>query len=188
MAVRRAWYKSQEYKQPFDKRTLGDGSTVECCLLAIVGEDGSITHRLTRVYPWGYEQVIEFYILPHGETKYTRQDPGPASPVAHLSESQRKRQFEESVAAGELNIVARGAVPGQGISDTYSHEIRRTVATSDEFERESERLRFARCMRSDYSTMHRGGDPSVSSGGGGLGSIEAFDASRGGVPPLPKRG
>lgn len=187
MALRRAWYKSSEYKQCMGPKTLGDGSVVEVVAMTISSLDGSDSFRLTRIYPWGYEQVIEFKILPHGETQYSRQDPGPASPVKHLTEAQRKRQFEEAVAAGELNITARGAVPGQGISDTYVHETRKHITRSADFEDEFDRMHLARVMQSDHSTMHGRGAPAPVKIPSSLGSIETFDANLG-APPRPQRG
>lgn len=172
---RRAWYKSAEYhSEEWQEKTLGDRSKVE--FGALREEPGF--YMIHRTYPWGFEQKIVYSVLPSGERKYHRQDPGPESP-----QKEPAKAFEEALQNGEVRVHARGAVPGQGISDTYVHELRRHVTQSAEFEREFAEMNLARTMQSDHSTMHRSSPPGYN---GSAGQVEAFDASLG-APPLPGR-
>jgi hypothetical protein len=171
---RRAWYKAAEYKQPFEAKKLGDGSTVECGELR--EEPGFLL--LKRTYPWGFEQDIVFSVLPNGETKYHKVGDGPERP---------QRRPEDEPGHPEFTVPHfRGAVPGQGITNTYDEATRKDYAQSGQFEEEYDRLKISRQMASDPSTRHM-----TAPGGkynGSMGSVEAFDASSGGVPPLPRRG
>lgn len=177
MALRRAWYRAAEYKKTFAIRSMGDGSTIECQDATTVNDPAGLERfRLTRVYPWGFRQVILFHVLPNGETKYDEIGDGPERP---------QRRPEDDMGHPEYRTpLFRGAVPGQGVTNTRDEATRKEYATSAEFEREYENLKLAKTMTSDHSTMHRGSAPVYN---GSAGHIEAFDPAAG-VPPLPRRG
>jgi hypothetical protein len=146
--ARRAWYRSSEYSDPFEAKGLGDGSVVE-----VVAEGDQ--RVLTRVYPNNFTQEVVFQLLPSGERKYLRIDDGPEHPNPKKA-AEREAAFNEHLANGEVRITARGAVPGQGISDTYDRATKKDYATSDQFEQEYARMKLAKTMQSDRSTDHDG--------------------------------
>jgi len=175
---RRAWYKASEYTGFVGHKTLGDGSL-------IAGESvGQDQFGLTRTYPWGFKQVIEYRLLPNGEKKYLREDPGPASPNQLTGEA-RTKQFERELANGEVRITARGPIPGAGLGVVHDSAIgRKAIGQSDEWERQAAELQIDRALRSDYSTMHTYDDPPLVADIG----IKNFDASKpGATPPLPAK-
>ena len=169
---RRAWYKASEYKQLMGPKKLGDGSTVE----VQPGNDND-EMLLTRVYPWGFQQEIRFRILPSGETKYLHIGDGPERP---------QRRPEDTPGHPEFTVPHfRGAVPGQGITNTFDDATQKDYGQSVQFEEEYDRLKLARAMSSDPSTRHMSAPPAAYNGS--MGSVEAFDANSG-LPPLPRRG
>lgn len=151
--ARRAWYKSDEYLAPRPPTTIaGDGSMVE------VTAPTPDTRVICRVYADGNSQEIHFTIMPGGWRKYTREDIGPAHPDWGKPVAQRRREFDEALANGEVRVLARGPIPGAGMGVTRDENNRRHFHRSEDYERYHDENKLAPAMRSDFSTRHMASD------------------------------
>lgn len=183
--TRRAWYRSSVYKGVFAPKELPDGSIVEG-----VQFEASDQFKITRIYPSGFQQDIVYRMLPNGETAYVSVGSSPPEQLTadqrmKLGDDEREARFEADLRAGQVRIATqRSAVPGNKPGDNYDPATRKTYTSRSHFEEEYARMKLAKVMQSDHSTMHTPSDPVVSTKGI---NIQSFNVRSEGFSDVPMK-